>query len=318
MFELSEIEREFPELTVISSPLKEIASGRITGISWWNRAGPTDIGVAYNKHQVAHSSSHFVLCEYRMIISDKNLIMCPRFSLSRYIGLLGEFFVSHGVYRNYNLPIDYHNLANGSHCGERLTIGKNSHIGANVTIGEDVTIGDNTIIESGAVINSDTVIGNNVIIRSGSVIGASPFFHYNEENNQQSYFAGIAGVRIHDRVLVSANTVIEHGVLSDTEIGSNTVIGHQVCLGHDCNVGDNVCIVSQSGVSGGVVIENDVTICGQVGIANNLHIGRGAIVKGKGMVTRDVASGEIVSGKYTMKQSEELRILAMLKKMIRR
>lgn len=317
MIELSDLEREFPDLTVITSSDEDRASEKITGISWWNRAEITEIGVAYNKSQIEQCRSHFILCEYRIMISDSNLIMCPKNTLFRYIGLLGKFFVSKGLCCDYNRPIVYHELPNGSRCGERLSIGANSHIGANVTIGDDVVIGDNTVIESGTVINSGTVIGNNVIIRSGSVIGASSFYHY-VDNGRQSYFAGIARVRIHDGVLVSANTVIERGVLSDTEIGCNTVIGHQVCLGHDCSVGENVCIVSQSGISGGVVIEDWVTICGQAGIANNLCIGSGAIVKGKGMVTRDVASGEVISGRYTMRQNDELRILAMLKRMIRR
>ena len=317
MIELAEIEQTFPELTVITSPYDDVASEKITGISWWNKAGTTEIGVAYNKSQVEQCRSHFILCEYRMMISDSNLIMCPKNSLYRYIGLLAEFFISRGVYRDYNRPIDYYELADGARCGLGLTVGTYSRIGANVTIGDDVVIGDNSIIESGVVINSGTVIGNDVTIRAGSVIGASSFYHY-INGGKQCFFAGIAGVRIHDGVLISANTVIERGVLSDTEIGRNTVIGHQVCLGHDSVVGENVCIVSQSGISGGVVIEDGVTICGQAGIANNLRIGSRAIVKGKGLVTKDVASGEVISGKYTMRQNDELRILAMLKRMIRR
>ena len=317
MITLQDLERDFPELTVISSPNSDIASEMITGISSWSRSEKTEVGVAYSRSQIEQCRSDFVLCEYRMIISDKNLIMCPKDSLVRYIHLLAEYFIAKGRYRNFNIPPAAHRCAGGYLAGEHLSVGADTHIGQNVTIGDDVIIGSNCVIESGSIINSCTVIGDGVIIRSGAVIGAQAYYHYFDGKCQKS-FPGIAGVKIHDGVLISANTVIERGVLADTVIGRNTVVGHQVCIGHDCCIGENVCIVSQAGIAGEVVIDDKVTICGQVGVANNLHIGAAAVIKGKGMVTRNIAAGEVISGRYSMRSKDELRIIAMLKRMIRR
>ena len=52
MITLHDLERDFPELTVISSPNSDIASEMITGISSWSRSEKTEVGVAYSRSQI--------------------------------------------------------------------------------------------------------------------------------------------------------------------------------------------------------------------------------------------------------------------------
>jgi UDP-3-O-[3-hydroxymyristoyl] glucosamine N-acyltransferase len=50
------------------------------------------------------------------------------------------------------------------------------------------------------------------------------------------------------------------------------------------------------GIAGSTVIDEGVTLAGQVGVNGHIHIGRGAVASGKTGVTRDVAPGAFISG----------------------
>ena len=83
---------------------------------------------------------------------------------------------------------------------------------------------------------------------------------------------------IEDDVEIGANCTIDRGVTASTRIGKGTKIDNLVHIGHDTNVGRNCLFAAQVGIAGACVIEDGVTLWGQVGVSKTLTIGENATV----------------------------------------
>jgi UDP-3-O-[3-hydroxymyristoyl] glucosamine N-acyltransferase len=66
-----------------------------------------------------------------------------------------------------------------------------------------------------------------------------------------------------------------------------------VHVGHNVQIGEDVIIAAQTGLSGSAVVENNVIIGGQVGIADHVRIEEGAILGAQsGIPTKKVIRGK--------------------------
>jgi UDP-3-O-[3-hydroxymyristoyl] glucosamine N-acyltransferase len=61
-------------------------------------------------------------------------------------------------------------------------------------------------------------------------------------------------------------------------------IDNLVHIGHNCQIGEDVVIAAQTGLSGSITIENSVILGGQVGIGEHARIGEGVMLGGQGGV----------------------------------
>ena len=142
-------------------------------------------------------------------------------------------------------------------------IGENTIVQPNCFIGNNVTIGDNCIIHSNVSIYDDTIIGNNVTIHAGTILGASAFYYKNRPEGFDQLKSG-GRVVIQDNVDIGALCTIDKGVTGDTTIGEGSKLDNQIQVGHDTVIGKKCLIASQTGIAGCVIIEDEVTIWGQV------------------------------------------------------
>ncbi|MFN2457074.1 MAG: UDP-3-O-(3-hydroxymyristoyl)glucosamine N-acyltransferase [Chitinophagaceae bacterium] len=159
-------------------------------------------------------------------------------------------------------------------------IGKESVLMPGVFVGNNVIIGDNCTIWPNVTIMDHCIIGNNVIIQSGTIIGSDAFY-YNKKTNRDIHYKKMLScgrVIIDDDVEIGANCTIDRGVSSDTIIGAGTKMDNLVHIGHDTIVGKNCLFAAQVAIAGVVVIEDGVTLWGQVGVNKTLTIGKGAEV----------------------------------------
>ncbi|PYX68524.1 MAG: UDP-3-O-(3-hydroxymyristoyl)glucosamine N-acyltransferase, partial [Acidobacteria bacterium] len=125
---------------------------------------------------------------------------------------------------------------------------------------------------------------------------------------------------IEDEVEIGANSTVDRGALEVTRIGRGTKIDNLVHVGHNVQIGEDVVIAAQTGLSGSAVIADSVVIGGQVGIADHVRIEAGAIlgaqsgipskkvIRGKGIVFWGTPARPI--GEYL----KELAVLARLAK----
>jgi UDP-3-O-[3-hydroxymyristoyl] glucosamine N-acyltransferase len=86
---------------------------------------------------------------------------------------------------------------------------------------------------------------------------------------------------IEDDVEIGANTTIDRGALEETRIARGVKLDNLVHIGHNCTVGPNVVIASQTGISGSTSIGAGAVLGGQVGIGDHASVGEGVILGGQ-------------------------------------
>ncbi len=195
-------------------------------------------------------------------------------------------------------------------------IGKNSIIQPNVFIGDNVVIGDNCIIHPNVSIYDNCIIGNYVTIHSGSVLGADAFYYKKRIEGYDKLLSG-GSVLIEDNVDIGAACTIDRGVTAKTTIKKGTKLDNQVQVGHDTIIGENCLIAAQTGISGCVIIENDVTLWGQVGTKSGITIGKGAVILGQTGVTKSLDGGKTYFGTPVEESRKKLKEIVELKQLIK-
>lgn len=187
-------------------------------------------------------------------------------------------------------------LEAGAIIGPRVKIGARSRVGPGAVVGAGVIVGEDTVIGAQCAL-SMCLIGNDVVIHPGVKIGQDGFgFVFDNVAGRHRKVPQLGRVVIGNDVEIGANTTIDRGALSDTEIGDGCRIDNQVQIGHNVKLGERCIVVSQVGISGSCTIGDDVVLAGQVGLADHVTIGPRAQVAAKSGVMRDIAPGEAVMG----------------------
>ena len=170
-------------------------------------------------------------------------------------------------------------IADGAELGENTRIAAGCVIGADVKLGRDCEIYPNVTIYPG------TTLGDRVIVHAGAVLGSDGFGYVRDgKTGQYEKFPQVGRLVVEDDVEIGANTTIDRGALDETRIGRGTKIDNLVHIGHNCQIGEDVVIAAQTGLSGSIVIERGVVLGGQVGIGEHARIEEGVMLGGQGGV----------------------------------
>jgi UDP-3-O-[3-hydroxymyristoyl] glucosamine N-acyltransferase len=169
--------------------------------------------------------------------------------------------------------------------GDCVRIGENTRVGAGCVIADGVSIGRDCTIYPNVTIYAGTAIGDRVIAHAGAVLGSDGFGYVRDrKTGRYEKFPQVGKLVIEDDVEIGANTTIDRGALDETRIGRGTKIDNLVHIGHNCQIGEDVVIAAQTGLSGSIVIEKGVVLGGQVGIGEHARIGEGVMLGGQGGV----------------------------------
>ena len=253
-----------------------------------------------------------------MTVAGKSIIRTenPSLAFSNLISLVIPQLAAHfkGIDKNASIAKD-------------AVIGKNVSIGSFAIIEGGVTIEENTVIYGGSfighhtkigrdcliypntTIRDTTVIGNRVIIHSGTVIGSDGFGFVTTEGGHVK-IPQIGNVVIEDDVEIGANVTIDRARFDKTIIGQGTKIDNLVQIAHNVRVGKHCLIVSQAGVSGSTILEDNVTLAGQAGLVGHITIGEGAVVAAKSGVSNSIPPKAIYWGFPAKEISEAKRVNA--------
>ena len=120
---------------------------------------------------------------------------------------------------------------------------------------------------------------------------------------------------------IGANSTIDRGALEVTRIGRGAKIDNLVHIGHNCQIGEDVVIAAQTGLSGSIVIEKNVVLGGQVGIGEHARIEEGVMLGGQGgVLPNKVLRGKGVAfwGTPARPVREYLKQLAALARLARK
>ena len=174
-------------------------------------------------------------------------------------------------------------------------VGENVVVGPNCVVMKGATIGAGTVLEANVTVYPRVTIGEDCVFQAGSVIGPRGFGFY-EYKGKRRMVPHLAGVRIGNRCSFSANDVVAAGFVSPTVIGDDCHFDTFVQIAHNCVLGNNIFMASQSGVAGSVVMEDDVEFAGGVQSAGHLTIGKGVKVAAKAGVTKSLKAGKVYAG----------------------
>jgi UDP-3-O-[3-hydroxymyristoyl] glucosamine N-acyltransferase len=167
----------------------------------------------------------------------------------------------------------------GAHVGANTRIGAGTVIGVRVRIGRDCDLYPNVTLYPGV------QLGDRVIVHSGAVLGSDGFGYVRDQTTgHYEKFPQVGRLEIEDDVEIGANTTIDRGALDTTRIGRGAKIDNLVHIGHNCQIGEDVVIAAQTGLSGSITIERDVVLGGQVGIGEHARIEEGVMLGGQGGV----------------------------------
>jgi len=207
-------------------------------------------------------------------------------------------------------------IREGVQIGERTWIGAGSVIGAQAILGKDCELYPRVTVYPGV------RMGNRVIAHSGAVLGSDGFGYVRDRvSGRHEKFPQVGRLEIGDDVEIGANSTVDRGALEVTRIGRGTKIDNLVHVGHNVEIGEDVVIAAQTGVSGSVEIGDDVVIGGQVGIGDHVRIEAGAVLGAQsGIPTKKVIRGRgvVFWGTPARPIREYLKELAVLARMAKR
>jgi UDP-3-O-[3-hydroxymyristoyl] glucosamine N-acyltransferase len=178
--------------------------------------------------------------------------------------------------------------------GEHVKLGDETTIGAGSIIGDNATIGSHCRLDANIIIYAGVTLGDRVTVQAGAVLGSEGFGYVRDsQTGRYEQFPQVGRLVIEDDVEIGANSTIDRGALDETRIRRGTKIDNLVHIGHNVQIGQDVVIAAQTGLSGSVTIEDNVIIGGQVGIADHVRIEEGAILGAQsGIPTKKVIRGK--------------------------
>ena len=193
-------------------------------------------------------------------------------------------------------------------------IGSNVHIGPNVTVGKNAQIGPGTTILAGSFIGEGSSLGsdcelhpnvnvlhhvhlgNRVLVQAGAIIGADGFGFRRTPEHQHVRLPHIGTVILEDDVEIGANSVVDRGTIGETRIGARSKLGAACIVAHNSIVGQDVLLIGAVQMGGSTILEDRVTLWGQVGVAGHLRIGAGSVVTAQSGVAKSLPAAGTFRG----------------------
>jgi UDP-3-O-[3-hydroxymyristoyl] glucosamine N-acyltransferase len=251
----------------------------------------------------------------------------PRLWFAKAARLLAEKTPVRGVHASAVIAADAHLaetvlIGAGVVVGHAAAIGEFSRVDAGVAIGDGVAIGEHCRIYPRVMIYPGTRIGDRVVVHAGAVLGADGFGYVRDkETGAYTQFPQQGTLVIEEDVEIGANTTIDRGALSETRIRRGTKIDNLVHIGHNCDIGEDVVIAAQTGISGSSTVGKGAVLAGQVGIGDHAHVGAGVILGGQAGVLSGKTietRGTVLWGTPAKPLREYLRELATLSRLAKR
>lgn len=199
--------------------------------------------------------------------------------------------------------------------GDNAVIGERGHIGPMAVIGDGVVIGRDVRIGAHASV-SHALVADRVYIYPGARIGQEGFGFAITPDGMKTV-PQLGRVVIESDVEIGANTTVDRGTMEDTVIGAGTRIDNLVQIAHNVRIGRACVIVSQVGISGSTVLEDQVVIAGQAGLAGHLRIGAGTRIGGQAGVMADLPPRSEVVGAPAQPVKAFFKEVAMIRRWAR-
>ncbi len=264
----------------------QAAQARVTGVADPQTATPVSLLFAESAAalNLAQAAPHAAVLAREAPSGTVLLHPEPRLAFARAARLLRPPEPTPSIHPSAILPealARIPGLSVGAHAvvGESAVLGEDVHIGAGAVVGAGCTLGAGCRIYPRAVLYPGVTVGARVVVHAGAVLGADGFGYVRDPaTGAYTQFPQQGRLVIEDDVEIGANTTVDRGALAETRIRRGAKIDNLVHIGHNVEVGEDVVIAAQTGISGSSSIGRGAVIAGQVGIADHVAIGAGAIL----------------------------------------
>jgi UDP-3-O-[3-hydroxymyristoyl] glucosamine N-acyltransferase len=199
--------------------------------------------------------------------------------------------------------------------GENVVLGRGAVLHPHVVIYEGAEIGDNFTAHSHSVVREYCRIGDRVILQNGVVVGGDGFGFAKRADGKHHKIVQSGVTIVEDDVEIQSLTSVDRATFGETRVRRGAKIDSLVQIGHNCVVGEDNIICSQTGLAGSSVLEKNVLLAGQVGVSGHLTIHDGAIVYAQSGIGGDVKANTRVSGSPAFDASEWLRAITAFQKL---
>ncbi|WP_373071082.1 UDP-3-O-(3-hydroxymyristoyl)glucosamine N-acyltransferase [Sulfurimonas sp.] len=203
-------------------------------------------------------------------------------------------------------------VANGA------VIGKNCRIMAGAYVGASAKIGDNTILYPNVVVYKECVVGNDCIIHAGTVIGSDGFGFASNRVGEHNKIYHNGNVVIGDNVEIGSNNSIDRAVFGSTTIKAGARLDNLIQVAHNCEIGENAVVASQTGFAGSSKVGRSNVFGAQSGVAGHLEIAPFNTFAARTGVTKTVkTSGKTYAGFPFMDHKLWLKIQGKIARLIK-
>jgi len=169
------------------------------------------------------------------------------------------------------------------------------------------------VIHPNVTIYDRCILGDNVTVHAGTVLGADAFYYKNRPEGFDKLLSG-GNVVIENNVDIGAGCTIDRGVTASTTIKEGSKLDNQIQVGHDTIIGKKCLIASHVGIAGCCIIEDEVTLWGQVGITSGATIGKKAVILAQSGISKSLEGGKTYFGYPAEEAREKLKQIAYIKK----
>lgn len=297
----------------------------ISGMAGIDRAKPGDITFVANPkyaRYIATTQASAIVCALDTVAPECNLVKVanPYLAYAKALRFLNPVRTEPGTIDPSAI------IADDAQLGSNVTVYPFVYIGEGCRIGDNVTIYPHCCICAGVEIGCDTLlhphvtiearcrIGRRVIIQPGTVIG-SDGFGFARDGAAYYKIPQLGIVQIDDDVEIGACNTIDRAALERTWIKRGTKTDNLVQIAHNVIIGEDSCIVAQTGISGSTKLGDRVIMAGQSAAVGHITIGNDVIIGARGGASSDIADGQIVSGAPHMPHKQFLRVTGSLPKL---
>ena len=312
--------REIADLVEGTLEGEGTGAGVVEGVAPLKTAGERDLSfLSQTRHagEVPGCKAAAILMPKKTDAGDRPVIRVPdpQTALVRVIAALELEDLSHpfeGIHEHACIDAEAE-LADGVSVGPFVTVSAGARVGKDtvlypgVFIGPGAVLGEACVLYPNACVMRKCTIGNRVTLGPGAIVGSAGFgFHPTPEGSVR--IPQLGTVILEDGVSVGANATIDRARFDVTHVRKGVAFDNLVQIGHNCLVGPNTIIASQSGLGGGTKLGAHCLLAGQIGVAAHVEIGDHTMIGAKSGVAGSFREGHVaISGYYAKEHKESLR-----------
>ena len=196
---------------------------------------------------------------------------------------------------------------------EGVVLGQGVRIHSHVSIGKNSNIGKGCELFPGVKIYANTLIGEDTVVHANTVVGSDGFGFSPEQDGSYKKIPQIGRVEIGKKVEIGSNCTIDRATMGATVIEDGVKLDNLIQIGHNVRIGKNTVIAAQTGVAGSTSIGESCRIGGQVGFVGHIQIGNQVLVQAQSGVSKSWKDGEKLFGTPAIPYSDYVRSYAIFK-----